>query len=97
MRPPLLDEPVGGRLTGVLYCRPHRNSFHFFVGEILKKKKRRNKGPEQFKRAFTRPRDVPNPDYATATLLRLPILGRTWNAPCRRSRETIFPLTTFIA
>jgi len=30
VRPPLLNEPVGGRLIGVLYCHPRRKSFHFF-------------------------------------------------------------------
>jgi hypothetical protein len=41
-RSPLLHESVGGRLIGVLYCRPRKKSFHFFAGMMPRKKKRKN-------------------------------------------------------
>src|SRR6202051_3628089 len=38
VRPPLLNEPVGGRLIGVLYCHPRRKSFHFFLSGGIEEK-----------------------------------------------------------
>jgi hypothetical protein len=39
-RPPLLNEPVGGRLIGVLYCLARRKSFHYFSRALENKKRR---------------------------------------------------------
>lgn len=42
-RSPLLDEPVGGRLIGFLYCRPGRKSFQFILKGMAKKRRNRRR------------------------------------------------------
>jgi hypothetical protein len=83
VRPPLLNEPVGGRLIGVLYCHPGRKSFHFFC-RVDAAEEKAKKGPThtnpwgfhakpalQFRRYAT----------ADAALPRLGNLGANLKAP----------------
>jgi hypothetical protein len=37
-QPPLLNEPVGGRLIRVLYCLWRKKAFHFFLRRAVEEK-----------------------------------------------------------